>query len=166
MSELMKELERRIEAAWMVEPQDVRRMLSHNTDEDRNFSQWVYAYMDLWQLMNVLYSFYKICLGGKADLDTMKATSNAVIGTVAANCKSCKMEDTMSVLYRSMSAVNGCSDLVELAKLLREVQRFVNIMFYNVDLALPWDGMSKASVELQKEYVPVSRIGAVDVSDK
>ena len=66
MSELMKELDRRIEAAWMVEPQDVRRMLKHNDDSGRNFGQWVYSYMDMSQLQEVLYQYYKICLGGNA----------------------------------------------------------------------------------------------------
>ncbi len=37
MSEITKELERRIEAGWMVEPQDVRRMLKHNDDMGRSF---------------------------------------------------------------------------------------------------------------------------------
>lgn len=63
MSEITKELERRIEAGWMVEPQDVRRMLKHNDDMGRSFSQWLYAYMDMSQLQEILYQHYQLCLG-------------------------------------------------------------------------------------------------------
>lgn len=166
MSELMKELDRRIEAAWMVEPQDVRRMLKHNDDSGRNFGQWVYSYMDMSQLQEVLYQYYKICLGGNADLATMKAVATSAMNNVAANSRSSKMEDLMSVLYRASAVANGAKDLDELAALLRKVQRYVNVMFYAIDLALPWADMCKAYNELMKDFVPPTREGAVDVSDQ
>lgn len=166
MSELLKELDRRIEAAWMVEPQDVRRMLKHNDDSGRNFAQWVYSYMDMSQLQEVLYQLYKIALGGTADLATLKTVSCSVMNNVAANSRSSKMEDMMSVLYRASSAASGAKDHAELAALLRKVQRYVNVMFYAIDLALPWDGMCKAYNELMKDYVPDTRKDAIDVSDQ
>lgn len=166
MSELMKELDRRIEAAWMVEPQDVRRMLKHNDDMGRNFAQWVYSYMDMSQLQEVLYQYYKICLGGNADLDTMKSVACSAMNNVAANSRSSKMEDLMSILYRASSAANGAKDLNELAALLRKVQRYINVMFYAIDLAIPWEGMCQAYNKLMKDYVPATREGAVDVSDQ
>lgn len=166
MSELLKELDRRIEAGWMVEPQDVRRMLKHNDDMGRNFAQWIYAYMDMSQLQEVLYQYYKICLGGTADLATMKSVACSAMNNVAANCRSAKMEDTMSVLYRASSAANGAKDLADLAALLRKVQRYINVMFYAIDMALPWDAMCKAYNEVMKDFVPASREKAIDVSDQ
>ena len=166
MSELMKELDRRIEASWMVEPQDVRRMLKHNDDSGRNFAQWVYSYMDMSQLQEILYQYYKICLSGNADLDTMKAVACSAMNNVAANSRSSKMEDLMSILYRASSAANGTKDLAELAALLRKVQRYINVMFYAIDLAIPWEGMCQAYNKLMKDYVPATREGAVDVSDQ
>ena len=41
MSEFTKELDRRINAIFTEEPQDVRRMLKHNADSGRNFAQWL-----------------------------------------------------------------------------------------------------------------------------
>ena len=72
----------------------------------------------------------------------------------------------MSVLYRASAAANGAKDLDELAALLRKVQRYVNVMFYAIDLALPWADMCKAYNELMKDFVPPTREGAVDVSDQ
>lgn len=166
MSELLKELDRRIEAAWMVEPQDVRRMLKHNDDSGRNFAQWVYAYMDMSQLQEVLYQYYKTCLGGSADLATMKTVASSAMNNVAANCRSAKMEDLMSLLYRAASAANSAKDHEELAALLRKVQRYINVMFYAIDLAIPWEGMCQAYNKLMREYVSPARDGAVDVSDQ
>lgn len=166
MSEYTKELERRIDAGFMTEPQDVRRMMMHNDDQGRVFAQWVYTYMDMSQLQEVLYQDYQICLSGDADLATMKKVVNAAIGNVAANSRSSKMEDTMSVLYRGIPAVNGCKSLEELGELCRIIQRYINMMFYAVDMALPWDGMCKAYNELRKDFVPADRPGAVDVCDQ
>lgn len=165
MSEITKELERRIEAGWMVEPQDVRRMLKHNDDMGRSFSQWLYAYMDMSQLQEILYQHYQLCLGGKVDLETMKAVAGTAMNTVASSARSNKMEDVMSVLYRSASALNGCKDLEELADLIRKVQRFINMMFYAIDLAFPWSEVSEAYNEIRKDFVPPHREGAVDVCD-
>lgn len=166
MSELLKELDKRIDTAWMVEPQDVRRMLKHNDDSGRNFAQWIYAYMDMSQLQEVLYQYYKIALGGTADLATMKTVASSAMNNVAANCRSAKMEDLMSLLYRAASAVNGANDHEELAALLRKVQRYINVMFYAIDIALPWEGMCQAYNKLMEDYVPATREGAIDVSDQ
>ena len=57
-------------------------------------------------------------------------------------------------------------DLAELAALLRKVQRYINVMFYAIDLAIPWEGMCQAYNQLMKDYVPAGREGAVDVSDQ
>lgn len=166
MSELIKELDRRIEANWMVEPQDVRRMLKHNDDSGRNFGQWVYAYMHMYGLQHYLYQYYKLALGGTADLNTLKSVVCGALNNIAASCKSNKMEDTMSVLYRTASAVQGCEDHASLAELIIKVQRYINGIFYAIDWALPWAGMCKAYNELMKDFVPPTRENATDISDQ
>ena len=117
-------MERRIEAGWMVEPQDVRRMLKHNDDMGRSFRS---GYMPTWichSFRKFSYQHYQLCLGGKVDLETMKAVAGSAMNTVASSARSNKMEDVMSVLYRSASALNGCKDLEELADLIRKVAAF------------------------------------------
>lgn len=166
MSEFTKELERRIDAGWLVEPQDVRRMLKHSAAEGRNMAQHIYAYMDLWLLQESLYPIYRIVAGGNADLATLKAASNNIIGPAANNFRAAKMEDTTSVLYRAISAISGCASMEALAETLRVVQRFVNMMFYAVDLAFPWDQMCEEYLKIMKDFVPPHREGAVDVSDQ
>ena len=87
------------------------------------------------------------------------------MNTVASSARSNKMEDVMSVLYRSASALGSCKDLEELAALIRKVQRFINMMFYAIDLAFPWSEVSKAYNEIRKDFVPPHRENAVDVCD-
>lgn len=166
MSELTKELDRRIEANWMVEPQDVRRMLKHNQDQGRNFGQWVYAYMHMYGLQHYLYQYYKLALGGTADLETLKAVVCGAINNIAGSCKSNKMEDTMSVLYRSAAVISGCKDHKTMAEIIKKLQRYINGIFYAIDWALPWSEMCKAYDKLMKDFVPPTREEAVDVSDQ
>ena len=166
MSEFTKELERRIDAGWLTEPQDVRRMLKHSAAEGRNMAQHIYAYMDLWLLQESLYPIYRVTMGGNADLDTLKAAANGIIGPAANNFRVTKMEDTTSVLYRSITAISGCDSLESLAATIRVVQRFINMMFYAVDLAFPWDAMCQEYSRVMKDFVPPHRAGAVDVSDQ
>ena len=45
-------------------------------------------------------------------------------------------------------------------------RRYINVMFYAIDLAIPWEGMCQAYNKLMKDYVPATREGAVDVSDQ
>ena len=136
MSVYTKELERRIDAGWLTEPQDVRRMLKHSAAEGRNMAQHIYAYMDLWLLQESLYPIYRVTM------------------------------DTTSVLYRSITAISGCDSLESLAATIRVVQRFINMMFYAVDLAFPWDAMCQEYSRVMKDFVPPHRAGAVDVSDQ
>lgn len=166
MSEFTKELERRIDSGFMTEPQDIRRMLKHNQKDGRNFGTWMYSYMDSWELMNVLYMMYKAALNEANDLGTIKSIATAVIGNKASNFKAARMEDTTSVLYRSIGSLNGCKSHEALAEVLRAVQRYVNMIFYAVDHALPWDAMSKEYDRLMADFVPLDRIDAVDVSDQ
>lgn len=166
MSEFTKELDRRIEAIFTEEPQDIRRMLNHNADSGRNFAQWVYSYMQMWEMMEILYQYYKLTLAGKVDLETMKAVTNSALANSANRCRSSKMEDTMSVYFRGMAAVNGAKDHEELAVLIRKIELYTSRVFYNTDLALPWEDMCQAYNELMKNYVSPAREGTVDVSDQ
>ena len=166
MSEFTKELERRIDAGWLVEPQDVRRMLKHSAAEGRNMAQHIYAYMDLWLLQESLYPIYRVAVGGNADLETLKSVCNSIIGPAANNFRAAKMEDTTSVLYRGVSAISGCGTMESLAETIRIIQRFINVMFYAVDLAFPWEDMCQEYLRVMKDFVPPHREGAVDVSDQ
>ena len=165
MSELTKELDRRIEANWMTEPQDVRRMLNHNTHDGRNFGQWVYAYMHMYGLQHYLYQYYKLASSGNADINTLIAVVCNSINNIAGSCKNNKMEDTMSVLYRSSTAISNCGDLESMAEIILKVQRYINGIFYAIDFALPWSEMSKTYEKLMKEYVPPTRENYVDLCD-
>lgn len=166
MSEFTKELDRRINAIFTEEPQDVRRMLKHNADSGRNFAQWLYSYMQMWEMMEILYQLYKLALAGDVDLDTMKAVTNSALGNSANRCRSSKMEDTMSVYFRGMAAVNGAKTHEELATLIRKIELYTSRVFYNIDLAIPWEDMCQAYNKLMETYVSPAREGTVDVSDQ
>lgn len=165
MSEFTKEIERRIDAGFMTEPQDIRRMLKHSAHPGRNFSQWLYCYMDSWKLMDDLYSIFKVALNEDSDLETIKSIANGIISVQASNFKAAHMEDTSWVLYRAIGAVNGCKTHESLAELLRIIQRFCAVMFYSLDHAVPWDGLCKAYNDLMVDFVPKDRENAVDVCD-
>jgi hypothetical protein len=165
MSEFTKELDRRIEGTFIYEPQDVRRTIKHSAAKGRQFAQHIYSYMQMWEMMEILYQHYKLAQAGIVDLDTMKAVVNSALVNSANRCKSNKMEDTMSVYYRAVSQVNGAKSHEELAELIRKVELYTSRMFYNLDLAFPWEKMCQHYNKEMESFVSPARDGTDDVAD-
>lgn len=146
---LLNEIELRLETAQMERPLDIDRMLEHNKAIGKNLAVAMYAQGDANGCAYALYQLYEMAKSGQGDLETLKALAAKQMnfyGYRFLNYYS--MNDVHNLLLKCGFSVMDSADSEQLACYLRTIQRYVAMLTYWIDLALPWAPLSKAYVEL------------------
>lgn len=148
---LLNEIELRLETAQMEKPLDIDRMLQHNKAIGKNLAVAIYAQGDSNGCAYALYQLYEMARSESGDLATLKtlaAKQMNFYGYRFLNYYS--MNDVHNLLLKCGFSVMDAADYAQLALYLRTIQRYVAMITYWIDLALPWAPLSRAYTELME----------------
>lgn len=146
---LLTEMKIRCETAHMEQPLDIRRMLAHNKEIDRNFTAVIFAMGDTNNATYFLNTMQAIAKSGQGDLDTLKDLAVEQLrfyGYRYLNYYA--MNDMHTIFLKFAFAAKDAENLEELAEYLRALQIYTGQMSYWIDLAFPWSPVTEKYNEI------------------
>jgi len=151
MLPIVREINTKVEQAWMSPPKDMARMNARRGAKGSNLTIAVYAQGDTNSAAYYLYMVYTMATEKRGNLETLKDLASAFCSFLGIRFQEYyHMEDAELLSMRTALAIKDVGTHEELAEVLQAIQHYYGQLAYWIDLAIPWSELSVEHARIMK----------------
>lgn len=137
------------DAVWNAPSPDIRRMLHKNIGIGKNLSTSVFAFGDTSAIEGDAWTWYRRGKGRKGDLGTLTSLAAERLTGAAKSFRDCyDFQDTANLLEEAADALGAVNTHAELASVAFALERYLVLIHYWVDAAIPFAELCPAHAEM------------------